>query len=345
MKFVIDREKYIDSGLVEERGHPSLPLLIYNYSPICQFGKSWDEATLMCRGLIVHKETGDIVARPFKKFFNYEEHISKGETLPSEMPDVYAKFDGSLGILYWWNDEAHIATRGSFVSDQAMWATNFINRSDIRAWVNKLDKNYTHLFEIIYPENKIVVHYGDEKLVHLASIHTETGKSIAPDSDFPMASKIPFTSYEELKAKNTPNEEGFVLHYPNADFRVKIKFEDYVKLHKVITGLSQIGLWEMLKDGKDVIQIIKEVPDEMHEWVRGIVGGLLEKFVSIEQVATQAEMEARKLETRKEQAEIITRCPFPGVAFSMLDGKDYKEAIWRIVRPKGLQTFKRDIDS
>lgn len=54
MKFIIDKEKYIDTKLVDEKEHPFLPLLIYNYTPECQFSKSWDEVTMMCRGLIVH---------------------------------------------------------------------------------------------------------------------------------------------------------------------------------------------------------------------------------------------------------------------------------------------------
>lgn len=47
-------------------------LILFNYTPICQFSKAWDEYTIMARGLIVDKE-GNVVARPFDKFFNYEE--------------------------------------------------------------------------------------------------------------------------------------------------------------------------------------------------------------------------------------------------------------------------------
>lgn len=346
MKFEIDKKKYIDTHLVNEGCHPEYPLVIYNYSQECQFSKSWDDMTKMCRGLIVNKNTKEIVARPFIKFFNYEQHLESGEKLPSEVPNVYPKFDGSLGILYWWGDKPHIATRGSFISDQAIWATKFIQRPDVYGWVEKLDREYTHLFEIIYPENRVVVSYGDMKyLVHLASIHTETGKSIEADSDFPLPDKINFSSYEELKALNTPNEEGFVLHYPQSDFRLKIKFSEYVKLHKVVTGLSQIGLWEMLKDGKDIIQIIEGVPDEMHDWVQKVISQILEKFLTIERIATQIEMQVKDLATRKEQAEIVTKSELSGVVFSMLDGKDYKSLIWKMVRPRGIATFRKDIDS
>lgn len=340
-------KRYIDEGLVSEREHPTEPYLIYNYTQECQFGKHWDPVTVMCRGLVLHKETKELIARPFSKFFNYEEHIGKGESMPNEVPKVYAKFDGSLGILYWSTQgEPMIATRGSFVSDQAIWATKFINRPDVRVWVDKLDRDYTHLFEIIYPENRIVVSYGWEGMVHLASMHKETGKSTSPDSDFPLASAVPFTSIEELKKLNTKNEEGFVLHFEESDMRVKIKFEDYVALHKIITGLSVKGIWEMLEQGMEKEKIIASVPDEMFAWVEEIVEGMCENFTTIEQTVLNVMPEIRAQTSRKDQAMFITK-GFPelsGIAFAMLDEKDYKKIIWKMLRPVGSKTFRVDID-
>lgn len=345
MKFTIDKAKYLDTKLVDEKSHPTFPLVIYNYTPECQFSKAWDDVTKMCRGLIVHKDTRDIIARPFSKFFNYEEHVTLGEKLPDEVPHVYAKFDGSLGILYWWNDEPYIATRGSFTSDQALWASEWIRSGGAYVWTQKLDKRYTYLFEIIYPENRIVVSYGDMKqLVLLAAIDTETGKTVDhSDTDFPFVGKVPFTSYEELKKLNTPNEEGFVLHYPTSDFRVKIKFDDYVKLHKIMTGLSQIGIWEMMRDGKNPIS--QEIPDEMHSWIKGIMDSLSESFFCIEEEASLAALFAKPMTTRKEQAEYIKKTRYPSIAFAMLDGKNYNPDIWRMIRPKGSVTFRKDVDA
>lgn len=76
MQFFIDKEKYLDTGLVDEKTHPTARLLLYNYTPVCQFSRAWDAVTKMCRGLIVHADTREIVARPFGKFFNYEEHVT-----------------------------------------------------------------------------------------------------------------------------------------------------------------------------------------------------------------------------------------------------------------------------
>jgi RNA ligase len=270
MTFQIDRKKYIDSGLVNENEHPEFPLVLYNYTQECQFGKKWDDVTRMCRGLIVHKETNEIIARPFSKFFNYEEHVANGDAMPNEIPYVYEKVDGSLGILYWFNGLPFIATRGSFSSDQAIWATQKIREKDL----SFVDKRYTYLFEIVYPENRIVVSYGDMKdLVFLGAIDIESGKTVSVSvPQFKSVKSYEYTSFQDLKALNTPNEEGFVLHFKSADFRVKLKFEEYVRLHKIMTGLSKIGIWEMLRDGKD--PFAQDIPDEMFSWIKGVVDDL-----------------------------------------------------------------------
>src|SRR5262249_36061422 len=137
-------------------------------------------ATLSCRGLITD-EAGTIVARPFQKFF----HLAQMETLPDEPFEVYEKLDGSLGILYWLGEKPYMATRGQFDSRQAQVATRLLQRYDLPA----LDRRLTYLFEIIYPENRVVVNYGDRReLVLLAVIETATGyEHPVPEIGFPVA--------------------------------------------------------------------------------------------------------------------------------------------------------------
>ena len=48
----------------------------------------WDEITLQCRGLVTDNE-GNVVARPFKKFFNIEE----GKHTPTEEFEVFEKME------------------------------------------------------------------------------------------------------------------------------------------------------------------------------------------------------------------------------------------------------------
>jgi RNA ligase len=137
-------EKYITDGLIEVNKHPDLPLYIYNYSRKVQYEQLWDEVTLECRGLILDNE-GNIVAKPFGKFFNFEE--DPNIDWDCDYVWVQEKMDGSLGILFHYADEWHMATRGSFKSDQAERGMEILkSKYDLKNFM----KEVVYVVEIIY---------------------------------------------------------------------------------------------------------------------------------------------------------------------------------------------------
>ena len=138
----------IQSGHIVFQKHPSAQLYIYNYTPLAQYERVWNGVTLQCRGLILN-EKQEVVARPFRKFFNLGECDNR--LLPGEPFEVYEKLDGSLGILYWLNDQPYIATRGSFTSEQALQA-NRILMEKYSFTLPSLEKSKTYLFEIFTPK-------------------------------------------------------------------------------------------------------------------------------------------------------------------------------------------------
>jgi len=334
---------YIEKGLIRCESHPeNKEIVILNYTEQTQFEKAWDEITMLCRGLILNTEKNKIIARPFLKFWNYQERIVNGETIPNEMPVITEKIDGSLIIHSKINGKDCFSTRGSFVSDQAIWATNWWNKnikSDYYA------NGYTHLFEAVFPQNKIVVQYDFSGLVYLGSVNNETGKTVFFDMPAPIITvkKIGNTDLSKLLEMDVPNSEGFVIHFPVSDLRLKIKFPQYVKLHKIITQLSEIGIWQILKDGGDIKEIIKEVPDEMFSWINSVVTELTDKYSEIKKNCKEITAHAKTLTTRKEQALYITQFKNSGVCFKMLDDEDYSEIIWKKIRPSGKKLFKNEI--
>lgn len=98
-------------------------LVLFNYTQQCQYAGRWNWFEQQSRGLILNATTGEIVARPFPKFFNLGECTP---ALGATIDYITEKWDGSLGILYRHNDEYKIATRGSFTGEQAQWATDFL---------------------------------------------------------------------------------------------------------------------------------------------------------------------------------------------------------------------------
>jgi hypothetical protein len=87
-------------------------------------------------------DNGNIVARPFKKFFNLEE----GKHTPTSEFEVYEKMDGSCIICFYYNNEWIFCSRGSFTSEQAEMAEVLSKKYPIEL----LDKSKTYVFEIIY---------------------------------------------------------------------------------------------------------------------------------------------------------------------------------------------------
>ena len=105
------------------------PLVLYNYTDKCTYDKYWNEYTIIARGLILEKETGKVIAKPFPKFWNLGE---REETFFKNLPELgytpFEKLDGSLGILFYYDNKWNIATRGSFTSDQAIKGAEILKK-------------------------------------------------------------------------------------------------------------------------------------------------------------------------------------------------------------------------
>jgi T4 RnlA family RNA ligase len=342
--------KYVSDGLIHVQKHHTFDYFIYNYSQTVQFKKMWDEVTVACRGLILSSD-GNIIARPFRKFFNLQEHDIKD--IPFDLPyTVFEKMDGSLGITYRGEDgNVYVATRGSFQSEQAVKATEMLRmNTDLYNMIQSYSDEYTFLFEIIYPENRIVVNYGDdEKLVLLGSYHIKTNNFVYPSFYKKMMPSIitpqEFTvsSIDELMNSHGTNFEGYVVRFQN-DFRVKVKLDEYVRLHRIMTNVSNVSVWEALRNDEGLEDILQNVPDEFYNWVGGIISDLQKKYDDIlfavcgvhnhivydMQNSTRKEIAMYLLENHKNIASIL---------FAILDGKKHSQMIWDMVRPKYQKPF------
>lgn len=342
---------YIEKGLVLERAHPlDADVRIFNYSPECQFSKIWDDVTRQCRGLIMNVKTGEVLARPFPKFFNYGEHVGKGLPLPASTPIVMDKMDGMLGILYTLQDKTWIATRGAFESDAAVWATKWWRE-------NKGDEPYgneiTYLVEIIAPHLKIVIPYEFSGVVHLDSIETATGKRVNAMLPVRRVEEYPFTSIEELKKAQTDTREGVVLYWPDDELRLKVKFDEYLRLHKLMFDLTPRRIWKGLMgpentkllgyQGRHAIStplkdILKEVPDEFYTWVMSIAQPILDE-VDRANAGVAKLVEDVKGMDRRSAYEHLKDAEFGGMALKALDGRDYQRELWRSVEPRVEKTY------
>ena len=49
-------------------------LILFDYGMDIQSNFDWDLISLNARGIVFNKVTGELVARPFPKFFNFQEY-------------------------------------------------------------------------------------------------------------------------------------------------------------------------------------------------------------------------------------------------------------------------------
>jgi RNA ligase len=335
-------------GYVRVQVHPELPLTIYNYTEQAAYEGVWNEVTLACRGLVVDLGTDEVLARPFRKFFN---HGQPGcPVLDLAAPAVVSdKVDGSLGVLYPVPSGHAVATRGSFDSEQArhatgVWRQRYADRFTPPA-------GWTMLFEIVYPGNRIVCDYGDlDDLVLLGAVQVSTGRSVPAAEALgfgwpgPVAETFAYASLAEaLTAAPRPNAEGLVVHLLDADERVKLKQEDYIALHRIITGLNARTVWEYLITGAPLGELVAPLPDEFHPWVQAVAGDIAAAVDAeagrLAEVYTTvcAQMPAGWLPGdragRRDYAMVAARHPDKWALFNLLDGKDIRGELLRRAKP------------
>jgi len=313
-------------GLLRSQKHPRLPLEIWNYTEKVQYDDLWDDVTLSHRGTVRDLD-GNLVARAFNKFFNIEQNKHK----ESEQFEIYDKMDGSLGILFNYQDEWILATRGSFLSEQALKGFEILQKYNYQ----NLDKNLTYCFEIIYPENRIVLNYGIKEALVLLAVFDLDGNERLPENYsniFEVVKKYDFKDYKEIQKLNWDNSEGFIVRFSNGD-RCKIKFENYVELHKKLSLISEKSVWELICEKKDIDQYLSIIPDEFHQQVKQWYCNIMLNFSNIQIKVQNKFYQLPSFETRKEFALTVKDDCDKGMLFKLLDNKDIFEDICKLIKP------------
>ena len=344
-------------GMISTSPHPTLPLRVYNYTPRAQYSRTWNNETLTCRGLVAD-HLGNVVARPFRKFFNASEHQADDlPDLPCEPFVAYEKLDGSLVVVSNYQGHLVINTRGSFQSDQALAATEW--------WLAHVEPSYrppegiTLLFEWIAPDNRIVVDYGTERgLALLGAVDNATGADRNPVTDaslrwpYRLVEPFHFDSIEAVRAAEIENAEGFVLRFESG-MRVKVKFEEYVRLHAILTNTSTKTIWRALKDGVPYTETLEQVPDEFYAWAEKVTADLNAEYTRVYNEALRDfhrimnELQAGITEEidRKAFAAEAQHSDHRALLFRLFDNRSVSDIIWRQIEPKHELPFKESVDA
>ena len=332
-----------DNRLVTERSGPD-GLTLFTYTDRCVYDGAWDDITMAARGLILDPGAGRIVATPFPKFFNAGE---RGQPIPDLSFEPMEKLDGSLIIIFHHQGQWKTATKGAFDSWQAQWAKEYMQGTDLSV----LRPGTTYLAEGVHPQNRIVVHYPEPALV-LLSAYDDKGHEVAFNDlvdlsaavGWRTARRMSFASMVELMVhtKGLPrSQEGFVVRFDNG-LRLKLKGDEYKRVHALISRITPLAMWEAMLAGDDMEAIRREIPEEFLDdfddivrLLREILDNRLAKVAAV--AASLAHLSDKEVGLQLPQLDEEARpfiFPFRKSGGKLLEGRT-RDVLFRSFRPTG----------
>ena len=352
----------IKEGYITYNYHPGdKNLVIYNYTRKCQIDWVWDETICKCRGLICYKEF--VISRPFDKFFEFEFYTeSEIATRLNEEIEITEKLDGSLGISYYVNEDLYgIATTASFVSEQALHATALLKNkyklSFLPTFKEYCKAGETFLFEIIYPENRIVVDYGKEDDIILLSIKRNVDgtelrnqqiKSLFGNTLKVVNAHDPIKDLRYLKDQNKYNEEGYVFRFIKDNFRIKIKFERYISIHRTTSNLFLHRIWDILYQKKDINEYLNTLDDDIVIYVSREIDLMIKNYriteilcmlIYKEYLDTYGKCNINKGRHFYEWC-LTKDIKYLPILQGLFHGRDYSESLLKLIKPKNRRIFE-----
>ena len=325
----------------ESRRDDGLSLWVYSQS--CVYDRAWDDITMSARGLILDPAAKRIVATPFGKFFN----ASERPDIPALPFEVFTKLDGSLIVLWHHGWKWNASTKGSFRSDQAKWAQAYIDGRDLSA----LTPGVTYLAEFVGPTNRIVVRYPEDGLSLLAAydpygyeLPSIRVSETARDLGWPVAASHPFASITDLIAhtKSLPaTEEGFVLRFENG-LRLKVKGDEYLRIHRLVSEVTPLGIWRAMEAGDDMTALAKELPEEFrsdYERIADLLGDKVSDLTAAVRALAEplAALSDKEVGLRLAEFPAVVRgliFPYRKGAGNLMAGRA-RHAVFREIRPTG----------
>jgi len=241
-----------------------------------------------CRGIKFDKETGDIIARPFAKFFNIgerEETVLENIDFNREYI-ITEKLDGSMVHACMLEGEIVLMTRMGR-TEHAKEAEKLLTGDLIDTCKWLLEEEWTPIFEWTSPNNRIVLRYDTAQLTLLAIRNTINGHYLSMLDLFDEGENMGVSIVTHVSSRwKTPDEflsytkaltdkEGFVIYFPHDHTRVKVKSDDYVIKHKAKSSFAYEKniLSIILEDkGDDLIPLLSDEDADDFKRYRTSVG-------------------------------------------------------------------------
>lgn len=282
-----------------------------------------------CRGLILRESDFSPACIPFYKFMNAEEPNSDLNKIDWSTASVQEKIDGSL-MKVWFDSGWHISTNGTIDAFKAELPSMFHDSygalfldavrngiGDEHEFFGLLDPKFTYMFELIGPENRVVIPYEKNEICFLGARDMETLEEHKPEETcfdelrkhFRIPKRFELKTFDDVKAAADAmswDTEGFVVC--DAQFnRIKIKSPEYVKSHVARNNsvITHEHLLEVILSGEraEFLTYAEDFKDELDKVERAYCLTVAEIKTACSSVA------ARQFESRKDLAMYVKTKP------------------------------------
>lgn len=328
IEYWVYKLSFIDRSFYNYASHMIRPLLInqYNNFVLIKYNSldmDWDAQNGFyreCRSVVLDLQNECVVLTPFRKFFNVGEReetqfdVIQNKIAHAKSIEISDKLDGSMVSARWYNDS--LVVSGSQAIDPAnSWRLQnyykwFFEHQD---YVNmiKAGKNYTYIFEAIFPEDPHVVQYDDSMIgLHLIGIRSVRHgnefsyarvKEIAEEYNVRSVCPLRITfeqMFNQCRQGDVPSNEaeGYVISIDGEKF--KCKHNNYVLMHHAISKiLSPNAIMDSIREdrfddfismiptayrpqadvvAKNIFAYMKIINANVEHWYRSIPGNILD---------------------------------------------------------------------
>ena len=310
-----------------------------------------------CRGLIIDRNLNPVCV-PFYKFGNYGEPYA--DNIVWTTAKVEEKIDGSLIKVWNYNGKWTVSTNGTIFAHKANIGSDTDNEMTVDTTysnfgelfeaaaakvgfdITSLNPQYTYMFELVSPYNRVVIPYESIDLYHIGTRNNITLKEIESDIGIKKPKTYQCNNLSdliEMAGKLRYCEEGYVVK--DAEYRrIKVKSPAYVSVSHLISGMNEKRLLELLRTNevdefltyfpeyKPYIETMKHKIDNLIEYLDSVIQ---EKIVPV------------NYETRKDFAEMATKTKYPAFFFVYYDGKvkTPQDWIWSLTNDKIMEQLEK----
>ena len=360
MNYKFPEIKHIDDVLLQIEDKPEFKVMEKGWYTVINYMVAFEDTFSLirhrthynmwmrreCRGLIFNTATGELISRPYHKFFNVgERDETQIDTLNlSASHVVLEKLDGSMIRPIPTPEGFRLGTKAG-ITDVAMNAEVFIgDKPQYGTFINLcISQETTPIFEWVSRKNRIVVDYPEDNLILTAIRDNRNGSYVEYESMKRSASHLNIPCVKAY-SKGVPTSEDLINHIRKWDdgegvvirfddgHMVKIKADEYILRHR-----SK----EQINSEKNIIQVIlSDAVDDMIPLLTEDDAARLRKFQSefwcavdevTQDLTTIFEGGDRMYPDKKEFAvEFVNRMLLPihrPFMFGMKQGKECKQLL------------------